>query len=205
MAALHKLSITWARTFDVRDRDAWREANRDRSVPRTESRMPRQHEEDHGGRRDPRVARAWRSHERCSGRVAGDERPIVAVYELALWFERKGLTNVQGMGIGGTVNVAGLQVSMVPAVSSSVVENETNVYLGQPAGFVVRMEDERSFYFAGDTALFGDMRLIAEIRTEIAFLPIGDHFTMIPRQPLLQPACLVSVRSSRCTTGPSPC
>ena len=99
--------------------------------------------------------------------------PIVAVYELALWLERKGLANVQGMGIGGTVHVAGLEVSMVPAVhTSSVVENDTTVYLGQPAGFVVRMEDERSFYFAGDTDVFGDMRLIAEIYAPtIAFLP----------------------------------
>ena len=108
--------------------------------------------------------------------------PIVAVYELALWLERKGLSNVQGMGIGGTVSVAGLEISMVPAVhTSSVVENDTNVYLGQAAGFVVRLENDQSFYFAGDTAIFGDMRLIAELyKPDIAFLPIGDHFTMDP-------------------------
>jgi L-ascorbate metabolism protein UlaG (beta-lactamase superfamily) len=108
--------------------------------------------------------------------------PIVAIYELATWFERKGLANAQAMSIGGTMNVAGLRVSMVPAIhSSSVVENDSTVYLGEPAGFVVQMEDGRSFYFAGDTALFGDMRLIAEMYApEIAFLPIGDHFTMDP-------------------------
>jgi L-ascorbate metabolism protein UlaG (beta-lactamase superfamily) len=110
------------------------------------------------------------------------DAPILAVYELALWFERKGLKNVQGMGIGGTVSVAGLQVTMVPAVhTSSVVEGDTNVYLGQPAGFIVRMEDEQVIYFAGDTAVFGDMRLIAEMYSpQIGFLPIGDHFTMGP-------------------------
>jgi L-ascorbate metabolism protein UlaG (beta-lactamase superfamily) len=108
--------------------------------------------------------------------------PVVAVYELAHWFERKGLSNLQGMNIGGTVDVAGLSITMVPAIhTSSVVENETNVYLGNPAGFVVRMENGQSFYFAGDTALFGDMRLIAEMYApQIAFLPIGDHFTMGP-------------------------
>ena len=108
--------------------------------------------------------------------------PIVAIYELALWLERKGLTNVQGMGIGGTLAVAGLQVSMVPAVhTSSTVENDANVYLGVPVGFVVRMEDGRALYFAGDTAVFGDMKLIAEMHApQIAFLPIGDHFTMGP-------------------------
>src|SRR4026209_793714 len=108
--------------------------------------------------------------------------PVVAVYELAQWFELKGLTNLQGMNIGGTIAVAGLSVTMVPAIhSSSLVENGTNVYLGNPAGFVVRMEDGQAFYSAGDTALFSDMRLIAEMHApQIAFLPIGDHFTMGP-------------------------
>jgi L-ascorbate metabolism protein UlaG (beta-lactamase superfamily) len=121
--------------------------------------------------------------------------PIVAVYELALWCERKGLQHVQGMGIGGTVHVAGLSVTMVPAVhTSSVVENDTSVYLGEPAGFVVRTEDEQAFYFAGDTAAFGDMRLIQEMHApRIAFLPIGDHFTMGPEGAALA-ARLLGVR-----------
>ena len=108
--------------------------------------------------------------------------PVVAVHELSIWLQQKGLKNVVGMGVGGTVSVAGLQVSMVPAVhTSSVVENDQIVYLGVPAGFVVRLEDDRAFYFAGDTALFGDMRLIGEMhKPEIAFLPIGDHYTMGP-------------------------
>ena len=108
--------------------------------------------------------------------------PVVAIHELSVWLGQKGLQNVKGMGIGGTISVAGLEISMTPAVhSSSVVENDNIVYLGEPTGFVVRMEDRRSFYFAGDTALFGDMRLIADIYApEIAFLPIGDHYTMGP-------------------------
>ena len=71
---------------------------------------------------------------------------------------------------------------MTPAVhTSSVVENDTAVYLGVAAGFVVRMENQQSFYFAGDTALFGDMQLIREMYAPaIAFLPIGDHYTMGP-------------------------
>jgi L-ascorbate metabolism protein UlaG (beta-lactamase superfamily) len=71
---------------------------------------------------------------------------------------------------------------MVPALhTSSVVENDTTVYLGLAAGFIVRMENGETFYFAGDTALFGDMRLIGEMhRPDIAFLPIGDHYTMGP-------------------------
>jgi L-ascorbate metabolism protein UlaG (beta-lactamase superfamily) len=108
--------------------------------------------------------------------------PIVAVFELAGWLERKGLTNVLGMGIGGTVRVAGLDITMVPAVhTSSTIENETIVYLGLAAGFIVAMENGQTLYFAGDTALFGDMRLIGEVYApDIAFLPIGDHFTMGP-------------------------
>jgi len=108
--------------------------------------------------------------------------PILVVHELSLWLQQKGLHNVQGMGIGGTVSVAGLEVTMTPAVhTSSIVENEAIIYLGEPAGFVVRMENSQTFYFAGDTALFGDMRLIGEMHhPDIAFLPIGDHYTMGP-------------------------
>jgi len=108
--------------------------------------------------------------------------PVVAVFELANYFQAKGLKNVIGMGIGGTVDVVGLKISMTLAIhTSSATENGQTVYLGNPAGFVVRLEDGRSVYFAGDTALFGDMRLIRELYApEIAFLPIGDHFTMNP-------------------------
>jgi L-ascorbate metabolism protein UlaG (beta-lactamase superfamily) len=108
--------------------------------------------------------------------------PVVCIHELSLWLGRKGLQNVKGMGIGGTISVAGLDVTMTAAVhSSSVVEGDDIIYLGEPTGFVVRLEDGRSFYFAGDTALFGDMALIAEMHgPEIAFLPIGDHYTMGP-------------------------
>ena len=108
--------------------------------------------------------------------------PVVAVFELASWVERKGVQKTIGMNIGGTVNVAGLDVTMTPAIhSSSVTENDMTQYLGLAAGFVVKLEDGRKIYFAGDTALFGDMRLIGEMhQPDVAFLPIGDHFTMGP-------------------------
>ena len=65
--------------------------------------------------------------------------------------------------------------------SGGFVDNGQMVYMGEPAGYVVRLEDGRAIYFAGDTSLFGDMRLIGEMYTpEIAFLPIGDRFTMDP-------------------------
>jgi L-ascorbate metabolism protein UlaG (beta-lactamase superfamily) len=114
------------------------------------------------------------------GRATG--APVVAVFELATWLQRKGLQNVKGMNMGGTMAIGALAVTMVPAVhTSSVVEEEQTVYLGEAAGFVVKMEDGRSFYFAGDTALFGDMQLIGDLyRPDVAFLPIGDFYTMGP-------------------------
>ena len=121
-----------------------------------------------------------------TGDVVGVARatgaPAVAVFELASWLEGKGVKHTIGMNIGGTVKVAGLEVTMTPAIhSSSITENGNTVYLGLAAGFVVKMEDGRALYFSGDTALFGDMRLIGELYSpEVAFLPIGDHFTMGP-------------------------
>jgi L-ascorbate metabolism protein UlaG (beta-lactamase superfamily) len=108
--------------------------------------------------------------------------PVVTVNEVAIWLQQKGLKNVIGMNMGGTVSVAGLEISMTTAIhTSSVVEDDRIVCLGDPAGFVVRLEDRRAFYFAGDTALFSDMKLIADLYApEIAFLPIGDHYTMGP-------------------------
>lgn len=108
--------------------------------------------------------------------------PIIAVFELASWLERKGVQNTTGMNFGGTARVAGLEITMVPAIhTSSIAEGDRNEYLGLAAGFVVTTEDGRRFYFAGDTAVFGDMRLIGEMYSpEIAFLPIGDHYTMGP-------------------------
>jgi L-ascorbate metabolism protein UlaG (beta-lactamase superfamily) len=108
--------------------------------------------------------------------------PVVAVFELANWFSGAGLKDTIGMGVGGTVDVKGLKISMTPALHTSSVEQDGKAqYVGLATGFVVRLEDGRKIYFAGDTALFGDMRLIRELHApEIAFLPIGDHYTMGP-------------------------
>jgi len=107
---------------------------------------------------------------------------VVSTYEIALWLEAKGIQNTAPMGHGGMQELAGLSITMVDAVhTSSVLQNGQLVYLGNPAGYVVRFEDGLTMYFAGDTALFGDMRLIGELyRPQIAFLPIGDRFTMGP-------------------------
>jgi L-ascorbate metabolism protein UlaG (beta-lactamase superfamily) len=108
--------------------------------------------------------------------------PVVAVFELGNWFRSKGIRDVVDMGIGGTVDVKGLKISMVPALhTSSIEESGQFLYGGLAAGFVVRLEDDRTIYFAGDTGVFGDMSLIRQMYApEIAFLPIGDHYTMDP-------------------------
>jgi L-ascorbate metabolism protein UlaG (beta-lactamase superfamily) len=116
------------------------------------------------------------------GRSSGAQ--VVAVDELATWLKKKGLQNVIGMNIGGTLHALGLSITMVPAVhSSSTVEGGEIVYLGNPAGYVVKLEDGLTIYYSGDTSIFGDMRLIGEMYAPtIAFLPIGDRYTMGPEQ-----------------------
>jgi L-ascorbate metabolism protein UlaG (beta-lactamase superfamily) len=104
---------------------------------------------------------------------------VVASPELAGWLERQGAKHVRAMNIGGRLALSGLQFAMVSAVHSSSAPD--GAYLGPATGFVVRFENDLAVYFAGDTALFGDMRLIRERHAPaLAFLPIGDRFTMGP-------------------------
>jgi L-ascorbate metabolism protein UlaG (beta-lactamase superfamily) len=108
--------------------------------------------------------------------------PVICIFEVGLYLTDKGLQNVNDMGIGGTQKAAGLDVTMVNAVhSGSIVDDGRILYLGGAAGFVLRAAGMPTIYFAGDTALFGDMKMIAEIyQPQIAFLPIGDRYTMGP-------------------------
>jgi L-ascorbate metabolism protein UlaG (beta-lactamase superfamily) len=107
---------------------------------------------------------------------------VVGIYELCDWLSRKGVQRTLPMNKGGSLETNGIRITMTDARhSSGFVEAGQMVYLGEAAGYVVRLEDGRSIYYAGDTCLFGDMRLIGEIyQPEIAFLPIGDRFTMDP-------------------------
>ena len=108
--------------------------------------------------------------------------PVVGIFELCDWLGRKGIQNVSPTNKGGSQDIIGLRVTMTDARhSSGYFDNGQMVYMGEPAGYVVRLEDGRSIYYSGDTCLFGDMRLIGEMyKPEIAFLPIGDRFTMDP-------------------------
>ena len=88
------------------------------------------------------------------------------------------------MNKGGAQELGGVRIAMVDARhSSSIEEGGTTVPLGEAAGFVLTFEDGLVLYFAGDTALFGDMRLIGEwYRPHVACVPIGDLYTMGPDQ-----------------------
>ena len=106
---------------------------------------------------------------------------VVGIWEVTSWLGTKGVQNVEPMNKGGTIEVKGLRVTMTEAIHSSSFDDNGIVYLGEPAGFVVKLENGQAIYFAGDTALFSDMKLIGELyKPDIAFLPIGDRFTMGP-------------------------
>lgn len=107
---------------------------------------------------------------------------VVCLFELGEYLIDKGLKGVRHMGIGGTQRIGALAVTMTAAVHSGSTIDEGRIrYLGGAAGFVLRAPDMPTLYFAGDTALFGDMKVIADLyQPAIAFLPIGDHFTMGP-------------------------
>ncbi len=104
--------------------------------------------------------------------------PIVAIYELAEYIKTKGANSV-GMNFSGTYEHEGVKITMVPALhSAGITEAEFGRSGGLPAGFIIEM-DGKVIYHAGDTGLFGDMKLIGEIyNPDVALLPIGGLFTM---------------------------
>src|SRR5207244_192998 len=90
-----------------------------------------------------------------------------------------------GMNKGGTVAARGLDVTMVRADHSAgdwSAGGEGPLYLGEPVGFIVGLEDGTRVYFAGDTDVFGDMELMSAMhQRDVALLPIGGHYTMGPQ------------------------
>jgi L-ascorbate metabolism protein UlaG (beta-lactamase superfamily) len=107
---------------------------------------------------------------------------VIAPVELADWLQMKHeLQNVLDPNKGGTVSVDGLKFTLTNAHHSS--SNNDLEYMGEPCGIVVEVENGTKLYFAGDTCVFGDMQLIGRIYSpDVAILPIGDHYTMGPRE-----------------------
>lgn len=125
---------------------------------------------------------------------------VVAIYELASYLGGKGVANTIGMNLGGTVKLGDVEATMVDAKHSAGAQDEKGThYVGIAAGYVIHIPGGPSIYHAGDTSVFGDMKLIGELyRPGIAMLPIGGHFTMGPKEAamavnLLQPQVVLPI------------
>jgi L-ascorbate metabolism protein UlaG (beta-lactamase superfamily) len=131
---------------------------------------------------------------------------VVAMVELKGWLQRKGAKldkQLPGINKGGSQEVDGVRFTMTHAFHSS--SSDEGDYLGEAAGIVIRLENGTSIYFAGDTAVFGDMQLIARLyEPTVAVLPIGDHFTMGPEEAALALELLGNPRCVPCHWGTFP-
>jgi L-ascorbate metabolism protein UlaG (beta-lactamase superfamily) len=106
---------------------------------------------------------------------------VIAPYELIVFLQRQGVNpeKCHPMHIGGSYNFDFGKIKLTPALHGSgfVTDNDT-IYTGNPCGFLITLED-KTIYFAGDTALFSELKLIGEMnKIDLALLPIGDNFTM---------------------------
>jgi L-ascorbate metabolism protein UlaG (beta-lactamase superfamily) len=130
---------------------------------------------------------------------------IVAQVELKAWLGKQGapVGEMPGSNKGGTVEAAGIRFTLVNAFHSSA--SEEGDYLGESCGIVVTLENGTKLYFAGDTCVFGDMQLIARIyEPDVAILPIGDHFTMGPKEAAVALELLGNPRCVPCHYGTFP-
>lgn len=125
---------------------------------------------------------------------------VVAIYELADYVAGKGVAQTVGMNLGGTVQLGDAAATMVEARHSAGAQDEKGThYVGIAAGYVLHIEGGQTLYHAGDTNVFGDMKLIADLyRPKVAMLPIGGHFTMGPKEAalavnLLQPQVVLPI------------
>ena len=134
--------------------------------------------------------------------------PVIAQVDLRGWLSTQGLSEdmTQAPNKGGTVDRDGIKITLTNAHhSSSGFENGGIVYLGEPCGLVVEAENGTKLYFAGDTCVFGDMQLIGRIyEPDVAILPIGDHFTMGPREAAVALELLDVKRCVPCHYGTFP-
>jgi L-ascorbate metabolism protein UlaG (beta-lactamase superfamily) len=130
---------------------------------------------------------------------------VVGQVELLGWLEGQGANvgELPGTNKGGTREVDGVKFTMTDAHHSSSGPN--GEYLGEAAGFVVEVENGTKLYFAGDTNVFMDMQLIGRIyEPDVAILPIGDHFTMGPKEAAVALELLQVSRCVPCHYGTFP-
>jgi L-ascorbate metabolism protein UlaG (beta-lactamase superfamily) len=107
---------------------------------------------------------------------------VTTNYDLCMWLAAKGLEKFNPMNTGGTTDLGAFTVTMVRADhSSGDITDGMPIYLGNPCGVIVKAKGEPTVYHLGDTDIFSDLALIAEIHgPKVAFVPIGDRFTMSP-------------------------
>ena len=118
--------------------------------------------------------------------IARQHQPQVGCnFEIGVWLEGKGVANVNPMNKGGTQQINDVGVTMVDAHHSSGIQDDDGsiFYGGEAAGYILDFENGFRVYYAGDTCVFGDMKIIVDLyQPELIFLPIGDHFTMDPKE-----------------------
>ena len=109
---------------------------------------------------------------------------VVGIPELARWLGKKGARQIAEMNKGGTQTVGDIKVTMVHADHScGIQDGDQMIYGGEAVGYVIEFPGGQKIYHAGDTNVFGDMAIIRDLYgPEIAMLPIGDHYTMGPRE-----------------------
>lgn len=118
---------------------------------------------------------------------------VVAIFETCEWLSSKGVGKTSPMNKGGSQQVGPVKATMTHAVHSCGIRDDDGsiIYGGEAAGYVLGLPDHRPLYFAGDTNVFSDMQLIEQLyHPELAFLPIGDLFTMSPKEAALA-CCLL--------------
>ncbi len=116
--------------------------------------------------------------------VAKKYKPkVIGVAELTGYLEAKGVENTNGMNYGGTYKHMDVTISVVEAKhSSGIQDGDKIIYAGNPVGYIIAVENGPTLYHAGDTSVFTDMKLIAELYApEFGMLPIGDNYTMGPK------------------------
>jgi L-ascorbate metabolism protein UlaG (beta-lactamase superfamily) len=129
---------------------------------------------------------------------------VIAPVELRWWLEAQGVEGAAGSdpNKGGTVDADGISVTITDANHSSSIADR---YTGEPTGLIVTLEDGYTLYFAGDTNVFGDMALIRRLyEPKLAVLPIGDHYTMGPKEAALALELLGVERCLPCHWGTFP-
>jgi L-ascorbate metabolism protein UlaG (beta-lactamase superfamily) len=119
--------------------------------------------------------------------IAKAHKPkVISNFEITSWLGSKGVdeSTLIGGNAGGTIEVDGIRVTLVHAEHScGITDGDHIIYGGNAHGLVIEFENGFTVYFAGDTDVFGDMALIAELgRFDVAFLPIGDFYTMGPER-----------------------